>query len=102
MSTAVPAWPRIEAITREDGSGEVTITGTSHPIATASLEDARAAIISLVAQTATKVARPVRVTTAGPDGRWRLIVHPDATVEADESTEARSSRPGGRAPRRRP
>ena len=99
MSTAVPAWPRIEAITREDGSGEVTITGTSHPIQTTNLEDARAAIISLVAETATKVARPVRVTANGPEGRWRLIVHPDATVEADEAAEARPLRPGGRAQR---
>jgi len=56
----VPGWPRIEAVTRSDGTGEVTINGTSHPIATATLDDARAAVIDVVAATAAKVGRPVR------------------------------------------
>lgn len=79
----VSNWPHIEAITRPDGSAEVTITGTSHPIETTSLEDARAAITAKVAGTATQLGRPVRMTTTDPDGQWSVIVHPDGTVQED-------------------
>src|SRR5690606_17066303 len=51
-------------------------------------EDARAAIVAVIAETAAKVNRPVRVSATGPDGTWPLIVHPDGTVEADEDAEA--------------
>lgn len=83
----VPAWPKIDALTREDGSGEVTINGTSHPIETSSVDEARSAILARVTDTAAKMQRPVRVTTTGPDGAWPLIVHPDGTVEPDPETD---------------
>jgi len=82
-TNTVSNWPHIEAITRPDGSAEVTITGTSHPIETTSLEDARAAITAKVAGTATQLGRPVRMTTTDPDGQWSVIVHPDGTVQED-------------------
>ncbi|MFI8634261.1 AAA family ATPase [Microbacterium sp. NPDC077663] len=88
-SIEVPTFPKIEARTFANGSGEVTINGTSHPIQTTTLEDARAAILARVADTATKMQRPVRVTTSGPDGEWPLIVHPDGCVEADDTLPAR-------------
>ncbi|EIC06747.1 hypothetical protein OR221_3139 [Microbacterium laevaniformans OR221] len=84
----VPTFPKIEARTHANGSGEVTINGTSYPIETTTLEDARAAILARVAETAGKMQRPVRVTTTGPDGEWPLIVHPDGSVEADDSLPA--------------
>ena len=87
-SIEVPTFPKIEARTHANGSGEVTINGTSYPIETATLEDARAAILARVAETAGKMQRPVRVTTTGPDGEWPLIVHPDGSVEADNSLPA--------------
>ena len=87
-SIEVPTFPKIEARTHANGSGEVTINGTSYPIETATLEDARAAILARVAETAGKMQRPVRVTTTGPDGEWPLIVHPDGSVEADDSLPA--------------
>ena len=87
-SIEVPTFPKIEARTHANGSGEVTINGTSYPIETTTLEDARAAILARVAETAGKMQRPVRVTTTGPDGEWPLIVHPDGSVEADDSLPA--------------
>ncbi|WP_341359614.1 ATPase [Georgenia sp. M64] len=81
-------WPRIEAVIREDGTGEVIINGTSRPIETTQPEQARAAIVAVIAETAAKVNRPVRATAADQDGTWPLIVHPDGTVEADEDAEA--------------
>ncbi|WP_125778376.1 hypothetical protein [Antribacter gilvus] len=81
--TPVPVWPRIQATTRPDGSGELTINGTSHAIETTHLEDARATILERVADIAAKLGRPVRLATTGPEGDWPLIVHPNGTVEED-------------------
>ena len=93
-SSTVPDWPLIEATTRPDGSAEVVIAGTSHPIDTTSLEDARAAIVATVTETAVELGRPVRMTASGPDGRWPLVVHPDGSVLDDDSASS------PRAPRR--
>ena len=85
-TTTVPTWPHIEAVIHEDGTGEVTINGTSHALEANSLEEARDSVIETVAATAKKVGRPVRVATTSPDGDWPLIVHPDGTVVADADT----------------
>ena len=90
ITDTVPTWPRIEAITRADGSGEVVINGTPHAIDTSDISEARAAIIAVVTETAEKVARPVRLMTTGPDGQWPLIVHPDGTVEEDTAPPAQA------------
>lgn len=91
--TTVPAWPLVQALLRDDGSAEVTINGTSHPVTATSLDQARERVVTLVSATAAKLGRPVRLGTNGPDGGWPLIVHPDGTVEADT---APTSPPPGR------
>ena len=96
--STIPTWPRIEAQTRPDGSGELTINGTSYPIETASPQAARNEIIRRVTDTAAKIGRPVRVATAGPDGNWPIIVHPDGTIEADPTPQ---EPPAGRGRRDR-
>jgi MinD-like ATPase involved in chromosome partitioning or flagellar assembly len=83
-SDTVPRWPRIDAIVREDGSGEVTIDGTFHPITTGSLEEARVEVLRRVTENAAMVGRPVRASATGPEGLWNLIVHPDGTVVPEE------------------
>jgi MinD-like ATPase involved in chromosome partitioning or flagellar assembly len=83
-SDTVPRWPRIDAVVREDGSGEVTIDGTFHPITTGSLEEARVEVLRRVTENAAMVGRPVRASATGPEGLWNLIVHPDGTVVPEE------------------
>lgn len=78
--STIPTWPRITALTRKDGSGEVTINGTSHPIKTETADQARAEILSRVTETARTLRRPVHLDAHGPDGDWLLLVHPDGTV----------------------
>lgn len=87
-SASVPVWPRIEAVTRPDGTGELTIDGTSHPIQAPTVEEARQAILTRIADTAAELRRPVRALASGPDGHWPLIVHPDGRVEDDDSRPA--------------
>ncbi|MEV0952360.1 hypothetical protein [Promicromonospora sp. NPDC050249] len=96
-SDTVPRWPRIDAIVREDGSGEVTIDGTFHPITAGSLEEARVEVLRRVTENAARVGRPVRASATGPEGLWNLIVHPDGTVVPEED-EPTPSAPTPQAP----
>ena len=92
-SDTVPRWPRIDAIVREDGSGEVTIDGAFHPISTGSLEEARVEVLRRVAENAAQIGRPVRASATGPEGLWNLIVHPDGTVVPEEDELEEPSTP---------
>lgn len=87
---AVPTWPQIIAIVREDGSGEVTVDGARHTVAATDLAGARAAVLAHVSKhTAAELARPVRIDTFDPEGQWQLIVHPDGHAEdADDGAPA--------------
>lgn len=79
---SVPTWPRVQAVVRADGTGEVTVNGTSHPVHADTVDDARAAVLDRVTQLAAgPLGRPVRVDTRDPDGQWQLIVHPDGHVD---------------------
>lgn len=91
-TTHVPNWPDIQAIIHTDGSAELTVMGTSHPITTSNAKDARDEIIRRVVQTAIKLERPVRVATQGPEGRWPLIVHPDGRIDGQAAPDATKGR----------
>lgn len=82
----VPEWPRIEAVARPDGTGELTIDGISYPVQASTVEEARLTILARIADTAAELQRPVRVLASEPDGQWPLIVHPDGRVQADDGT----------------
>ncbi|GAB3175765.1 hypothetical protein GCM10027059_49660 [Myceligenerans halotolerans] len=85
MSTeTVRSWPQIEAVVRTDGSGEVRIDGSVYPVMTGSLEEARIEVLRRVTENAVQVGRPVRASAEGPEGVWRLVVHPDGTVVPEE------------------
>jgi len=86
--STLPRFPRVEARTHPDGSGELTINGTSHPIATADAAEARAEMTRRVADLATKIGRPIRVSTQEPEGSWPIVVHPDGAVEPDTDAPA--------------
>jgi hypothetical protein len=45
---AIPAFPRVLAIARPDGTGEVTVNGTSHPITATDTTTARQACLDYV------------------------------------------------------
>lgn len=91
--TTLPRWPRVEARTHPDGSGELTINGTSHPIATTDASAARAEMTRRVADLATRLGRPIRVATHGLEGSWPIVVHPDATVQPDPDSPATPAAP---------
>ncbi|MFJ2509556.1 chromosome partitioning protein ParA [Arthrobacter citreus] len=101
MSTAPAEWPKVEAIIKEDGTGEVRIGGSIHPIQTADLSAARAAAVETVAGAAAKLGRSLRAAMSDPDGEWPLIIHPDGTVEEADPTHAAQEPGKEKAARRR-
>jgi MinD-like ATPase involved in chromosome partitioning or flagellar assembly len=80
METQALDFPKIDAVLRANGTGEVTINGTSHAI---QAED-EAAVLSqalrLITETAAQVGRPVKVSTTDPDGQGLIIVSPEGIV----------------------
>lgn len=100
MSTAPAEWPKVEAIIKEDGTGEVRIGGTIHPIQTADLSAARAAAVEIVAGAAAKLGRNLRAAMSDPEGEWPLIIHPDGTVEEADPNHAAQEPGKEKTPRR--
>lgn len=90
--STIPTWPPIQALTRPDGTGELTINGTSYPIQASNLQEARQEILRQVTDTAAKLRRPVHVAASGPEGQFPIIVHPDGTIEADTRQQATLAR----------
>lgn len=90
--STVPTWPTIQALTRPDGTGELTINGTSHPIEAATVDEARSEIIRRVTDTASKLGRAVHVATDGPEGQFPIVVHPDGRIEPNTTQPAALTR----------
>ncbi len=89
----IPSWPKVTIRLYDDRNAEVKIAGTSHQVNNL---DPRQAAISLIAERAGQLGRPVRVTATEANGRsWPLIVHPDGDVEAvdEKKTADRSGKP---------
>lgn len=80
METQALDFPRIHAVLRENGTGEVTINGTSHPIQADSEASVLGEALALIAHTAAQLGRPVKVTTTDPDGQGSIVVSPDGAV----------------------
>ena len=107
METQALEFPKIDAVLRANGTGEVTINGTSHAI---KAED-EAAVLSqalrLITETAAQVGRPVKVSTTDPDGQGLIIVSPEGIVSEAVASPAkprsrRKQEPVPAAPTRAP
>ncbi|GAA1740342.1 chromosome partitioning protein [Microbacterium paludicola] len=84
----IPDRPRISAVTNEDGTGAVTVDGSTRPIKARDAAGARKAVLAMVVEVAMEYGRPVRVAASGSDGVRMLIVAPDGSVEEGIETPA--------------
>ncbi|WP_028273016.1 MinD/ParA family ATP-binding protein [Arthrobacter sp. UNC362MFTsu5.1] len=81
--TDVPAFPKINAIVRANGTAEVVVAGNSRNVKAAeSLQQLRDNALSLVVREAETLNRAVRVQVDDPEGQGELIVNPDGTKES--------------------
>lgn len=89
METQALEFPKIDAVLRANGTGEVTINGTSHAIRA----DDEAAVLrealGLITDTAIQLGRPVKVSTTDPDGQGLIVVSPEGIVS--EASPAKPS-----------
>ncbi|MEW1808420.1 chromosome partitioning protein ParA [Pseudarthrobacter sp. NPDC080039] len=92
METQALDFPKINAVLRANGTGEVTINGTSHAIEAADEAAVLSKALRLITETAAQLGRPVQVSTTDPDGQGLIIVSPEGVV-----SEATPTKP---APRR--
>lgn len=80
METQALDFPKINAVLRTNGTGEVTINGTSHAIEAADEAAVLSDALRIITQTAAQLGRPVRVSTTDPDGQGLIIVSPEGVV----------------------
>jgi len=80
METQALDFPKINAVLRTNGTGEVTINGTSHAIEAANEAAVLNDALRLITETAVQLGRPVRVSTTDPDGQGLIIVSPDGVI----------------------
>lgn len=97
--TDVPAFPKINAIVRANGTAEVVVAGNSRNVKAAeSLQQLRDNALSLVVREAKTLNRPVRVQVDDPEGQGELIVNPDGTKESVSYVAKASRRRVAEAP----
>jgi MinD-like ATPase involved in chromosome partitioning or flagellar assembly len=80
METQALDFPKINAVLRTNGTGEVTINGTSHAIEAADEAAVLTDALRIITETAAQLGRPVRVSTTDPDGEGLIIVSPEGVV----------------------
>ena len=76
----IPNYPVIMVDVRADGSAHVNVAGRHVDYPAGDVTETRTAVIAYAAGLARSMNRPVRMTTSGPDGTWKLAVHPNSTV----------------------
>lgn len=89
METQALDFPKIDAVLRTNGTGEVTINGTSHAIEAVDEAAVLKEALALITETAAQLGRPVKVSTTDPDGQGTIIVSPEGTVS--EAAPAKTS-----------
>src|SRR4051812_17397599 len=81
--TEVLAFPKIQAIVRDNGTADVIVAGNSRAVARAgSLQQLRENALALVVGEAKTLNRAVRVAIDDPEGHGELIVSPDGSTES--------------------
>lgn len=76
-------FPRIEAIINDDGTGALVVQGHRHDVTGVDVPDTRGQLMQLAAEQARIIGRPVKVTTNGVDGTFRLVVDQEGDVQED-------------------
>jgi MinD-like ATPase involved in chromosome partitioning or flagellar assembly len=92
METQALDFPKINAVLRTNGTGEVTINGTSHAIEAADEAAVLTDALRIITETAAQLGRPVRVSTIDPDGQGLIIVSPEGVVSEAAATKPATRR----------
>lgn len=88
MTSEAANFPRIEALTHEDGTGALIVQGRRHEVTTPDVHKTRAQLMQLAADQARALGRPVKVITGGVEPTYHLIVDEHAHVSEDDNPSA--------------
>ena len=88
----IPNYPVIMVDVRADGSAHLNVAGRHVDYPAGDVAETRTAVIAYAAGLARSMNRPVRMTTSGPDGTWKLAVHPNDTVTDLSPDSAKAKR----------
>jgi cellulose biosynthesis protein BcsQ len=81
--TDVPAFPKIQAIVRSNGTAEVIVAGnTKYVEESGSLAELRENALAVVLGEAQTLSRPVRVQVEDPEGHGELFISPDGSKQS--------------------
>ena len=81
--TDVPAFPKIHAIVRDNGTAEVIVAGnTKHFAESGTLAELRENALAVIVREAQTLSRPVRVQIEDPEGHGELFVSPDGSKQS--------------------
>jgi len=94
MTSEATNFPRIEALTHEDGTGALIVQGRRHDVMTPDVHQTRTQLMRLAADQARALGRPVKVTTGGVEPTYHLIVDEHAQVSEDTSPPAATTTRG--------
>lgn len=88
MTSEATDFPRIEALTHEDGTGALIVQGRRLDVTTPDVHQTRAQLMQLAADQARALGRPVKVTTGGVEPTYHLIVDEHTQVSEDTNPPA--------------
>ncbi len=90
MTTTPAAWPKLRAIIRDDGTGELTINGTSRPVEGDDATHIRRKILHQVHQIAIQHRRPVALHAQEENQQYCLIIDVNGNVEEMPNDQPRT------------
>lgn len=98
MTSQAANFPRIEALTHEDGTGTLVVQGRRHDVTTPDVHQTRTQLMQLAADQARVLGRPVKVTTGGIEPIYHLIVDEHAQVSEDTNPPVMTTTRGAARP----
>lgn len=76
----IPNYPVVHVTVQADGSAHVNAAGDHQNYPAGDVAATRERVLAYAIAVATRLGRGVRMTTADPDGEWKLGVYPDGEV----------------------
>lgn len=76
----IPNYPVVHVTVQPDGSAHVNAAGDHQNYPADDVDETRERVLAYAIAVATRLGRGVRMTTADPDGEWKLGVYPDGEV----------------------
>ena len=93
MTIKPATWPKLRAVIRDDGTGELTVNGTSRPVEGDDATHIRRKILHQVHEIAIQHRRPVALHAQEKDQQYSLVIDVNGSVEEMPNDQPRTVTP---------